>query len=786
MNELITNLRPTKNDEGITLLRPVGRPSTAMASATMLPLSLTGGKIIAAGAGNLYSVGAEGLIGMQTLCALPGTARCAVELSPARALVMTDAGALVVDGSGDSVAAEAAAVDWPPVCIRASDRMVLSVHVPSRRLKSSSEGEALARSDAEALIADHTEAYLKLCSTAASAGVMIQPALARYRLMSADGRCLFTSPTVLLSHSSGAQCCDTTDLYTTDRSLIEGYDLTASAWALTVDCPAADSDIAGRVARLDIFVTPLFHPCDTRRKGTLSLSRGSDASQPFARVALPGREYGLSTLYAAGSRSLVAGALAHIDKLERCVASINKPLGSTASSFEVSIACSASPTDDIRRLDRAMTAATPHADYYHVMLNRPHTLIAGNCAAGGDAVLWVAPASKPYKGYSPAIFASSMGEEAWNATTIVKFDGNKGVVRSEQHGNGAPYILNPLLSYPSPDAREITIIISRSGQTYKGTFPLTADASGRCSYYISPDFKPLTLAPASPLQDVGVEEASVTAEGYIAVASTSSPLDIKGVCKSDIMINSLIGRRRSQQSWEFGRSFFIAAGASGIYLLTASADLTRLSVRCLTKQSAEAVCAGFGGDSYALAGGRLMRIDRHGALSLVSDAGGYSSLGYCPEFREVWCAHSGGTDIFHLDYGMRRSKRSDVAPRLFFSLGGRLYGRDLSSLLDIGHEVACSQPIELQCRLLSRRMRHDTGGRLQCNMLANSFEGTVSVESTGVDSRRPAAVRTAAVTGALRSPLRFPLLSRKLMGVRVTVSATVSSDFVFMSFDLDG
>lgn len=780
MNEEISNLRPAVDEQGELYLRPVGHPAMAVASTTLQPLASVGGKLIAAGASTLCAIGPEGLAGMSTLGDLPGTPACALELSAERAVVMTDKGALVVDGRSTTPTMAAATVDYPALSLLAVDRKVLSAHVPSRTLKATGTGEALARSDVEAIIAAHTDAYLSLCSQASAEGLMLQPAVLRYRLLSDRGECLFTSAPLLLSHSTGAQCVAATTLSSADRSQVDGYDLTASVWGLRVACPATTDAAALRVARVDVYMTPLFHPCDTRRRGTLTLARGDNADV-FARVTLPGREYGLSSLFAVRGRRMLADVVAHLDECEQCVASISRPFGAEAQTLDIAVGCSASPADDIARLNRALAATLRRPSFLKVMMSRPHAFVAERCAAAGNAVMWAAPSSRPYVGYSVAMMAAMRGSGAWRAVSVVKFDGGRGVVRSEQGSDGAPLTLSPLLTYPSPEARELTVIIYHSGQNHKLTVPLTPDASGRCAYYLSPDFKPISPAAASPTQDVGVQPYVVDAPGCVAVAPASSPLDIAAVFDTELNISALAGRQRRQQSWEFGRSHFLAAGPEGVHQLSVSADLARLSVRRLSGVGAEALCTGFDGECYVLVGGALMLVDSTGRLRPLPSTRRYTALGFAAGRRELWCAHAAGVDVFFRDHDMRRAARTDVLPVAFYTLGGELYGRDIEGIHALEREVAASQAVRIVADIHAPHLRHTLAGTLQANMVAGSIVGTLTVEGTCLDRRRPAYVRGATINGALRSPLRMLLPTRKLRGLTVTLAATVSSDFIFKS-----
>ena len=108
--------------------------------------------------------------------------------------------------------------------------------------------------------------------------MLLQPALARYRLLDASGNVLFESAPVLVSHSGGAQCCDSVALGSSDRTTVDAYNLKAGTYHVELALPSmADSG----VAQAEILMTPLFHPYDPAGEGMAQLGRADSSSSVF-------------------------------------------------------------------------------------------------------------------------------------------------------------------------------------------------------------------------------------------------------------------------------------------------------------------------------------------------------------------------------------------------------------------------------------------------------------------------------------------------------------------------
>ena len=102
----------------------------------------------------------------------------------------------------------------------------------------------------------------------------------------------------------------------------------------------------------------------------------------------------------------------------------------------------------------------------------PHRFSAASVCSDGDTVLWSGITRRRFEGYPLEAFAPLRASPdapagAWHASVRVEFDDGESLVRMSE-GIGAPPLgVGPLLSYPSPHARRMTLALSAGGRSYR-------------------------------------------------------------------------------------------------------------------------------------------------------------------------------------------------------------------------------------------------------------------------------------------------------------------------------
>lgn len=714
--------------------------------------------------------------------ALPGAMRSHVPVGD-RLLLMCDNGAAFVGVDGGVPVVTPARRDYPAITLYGVDDVEVSAHVDSRKLSKSYTSGLFDKKDHDALVGDLAGAYRRICADAAASGLMVQPALARYRLLDAVGRVLFESAPVLVCHSTGAQCTDTMALTSPERLSVNPYVLQASTWHLEAALPSMPDS---GVAQAEVLMTPLFHPYDTSLPGNTYLGSASSPSTVFARVGLPGRERGLGTVYRDNARRIIMQAIARIEMLEERVAVIADPFGGTPRSVAVSVAVNPDPAVDMAKIISAFAKPVVPRTYAQVMLDKPHTFSADSAASASGAVAWGGLHVGRYEGYHLPAFAAAVGNGEWRSVCAVNFDGGEGVVRSDEGSAMAPSRLGPVLCYPAPDAREMTVVAWHGGANHKQTFALTTDASGRFAVYVDPDMKPFSLPLCDPTVAVTATPGVIDFPDMIAFGPVARPLEIVATTTVGNSIVAMAGHRGSDQAWDFGRARFTVACRDAVYnagvnLATRKTGLRTVLTRGIDRP--DAMTSGPGGEVYIADGDGVVVLSRGGGLRRLAAAHKYVALGYDEVGDEVWALRDDGSvDIFCRRYGFGRYSRTDLAPDGFVNLGG-LYFVAGRKLYDVNGDDGQSRHVRMCLRSVPRlRYGPLRPVDLVFTAQASQINAGLAVNASGVAGLRPCLLRSMAVDGVLAGPVRVPLPRRIARAVDICLEGIVSGDFVFDSF----
>lgn len=798
----VGNLR--QGDDG--RLVPVGQPLVYGALAGSRPLCRlngTAGPLLLCAAGKSLLTVPEGMAGAAATTvpdALPGEAFCAMPRGTKGAIVMTSAGAVEVSAeSGQGVAVTPVKGSYPPLLLRAREASPVSTVVPMRMLNSTYNAGGVPDSrDAEALVADLSAAYLRLCASAAATGAIIQPALCRYRLRNKYGHVLYTSPPVLLGAASGAQCASTIGLMSADRHRVESYTLTADTWSLELSIPGgAYAAVRAEVSDAEILMSPLFHPYHPAMPAEVSAGRGSDASSPFLYVGLPGRQCGLGDDFGSNTRSMLMHAIARIDALERCVAVVADPYGRGGTSVTIDVAADGDVAAASRSLHAALSKPAERQPLMRRLLTAPHTFCARQCASDASTAVWADLTVRRAKPYSLGMFAAaSSGGGAWSATTVVKFGNGSGTMFTESGTAGAPSALTPVLSYPSPDATEMTVTLTHGGQSYTRTFPLEADESGSCAVYVAERVGHITL-PAGVAAPQSLADASERFADALAFTPAANPYGIDAVATlGGGEVKAVVARTGNDQSWEFGRSRFIAGNDSGIYSATTAAGRKTVAIRTLSGEGisrSDAMAPGAHGEVFALTGDSgnegpaLAVLGASGKMSLLGKPRHYTALAYNAVEGELWALRGDGSaDVFCRGRGYDCYMRNAVDFDEVVYASGEPFGLSGSGLVSICRETAAAETdVEMLVATAPRNFRRVLPRRLMLHAVAGRISGTLGVEGADESAGNAWPVASCSLNGACRGSLGLALVSRRCRTLVLRLKARVSPDFVFRFFRLN-
>ena len=785
----VINLRPGSNGT----LVPVGeniRHEGFGASTPLLMLRSEGREVIAAASGSdlIYGKTDAGagtdvepdFFGSQPLCAIP--------VSSDAGVVMCTDGAVQLSMQPDgTLATSSLARSYAPIGMVAVESSPISTTVAARTLSRNYDGASrLSASDTAAVSADLVDAYRRLTSTAGAAGLAIQPALARYRLIDNEGRCVFTSAPVLLSLPSGSQCADTVGITSSDRRTLDPYTLSARTWALQLSLPAADTK-AG-ISRADIYLSPLFHPYVPVAAADITTSRASSSDAPFIYAGLPGRERSLGNNFNGHARRLLASAIARLDSIEQRVAVVNEPFSGPQRTVKADIAFNCDCVAEAKSLTAALAAPAQKYDRMSVVFAPPHTFTARCAASDAATVLWANLTARHFPGYPLAGRAATFGESAlWRGTTRIRFASGGSVVLSESHISPVPLTFNPLLYYPLPDAVEISISVSTAGTVRSATFTLTPDESGRGALFAE-GCAPFALT-GSEAVDTTQTDSRESYPYAVAVAATSDPLHIDSIMRlGSGPVAAVIARGATDQAWEFGRSRFIVGAAAGIYSLGVGTGRTALSSRRLSAAPvtrADALCRGEGGEAFALSAAGSATIPLHirpnGSVSTFAPSGPYLAAAFDSLRGELWLLRSDSSaDIFCLHHDGAFYRRTGIAATGARMLGDQAFACTPVGLISLGQEQAKDIAVGINCLYTPRTLDPVTPLAIEFAAVAVRFKGSMTLESAdaGAGGRTCPVVR-ASIGGALLSPIRLRTATRPARRFRFGFEGTVSPDFTY-------
>lgn len=701
----------------------------------------------------------------KALGTLPAEPLCAV-CAGRGVVVSTQAGMVTLAAPAYRV--PAAAEGFPAVVLTAADTGLIRADVATRQLAGGDYRRlsALTTADARDVGADLRGAYNTLVQRAGERSVMMQPALARYALLDAEGNELFTSPPVLLGTR---QCMTAQRLTCGSDGTLAGYALTASTWRPHVYVPAHSCP---DVHSVRVWVTPQLHPVDPSEEVFISLSHNAEATTVSVRLHT-----------AVLTADTVASLAARMDGIGRVAGTAPAAAGAT----ELVCAPVMSPAQEKGAVAAALARPVKQAPRSEYLTGAPHGFSARCGAVSGDTVMWGNISPVRYAGYPAPMLAATLADEAWEAYVAVDFASGERVVWTGSGTTGAPATFGPLLSYPAPDAVRMRIGVRTASHTRASSFALSPMAGGRAAAFVHASLAPFalddvpdhTVPPAvAPTEDTALPDTVIAAEAAAPLVAIAA----RGGFGREIV--RMLPAAGSTASWDFGRTRMMAFGTGGIYsvaLDSARSSLAagRLDSRCTAR--GEAVAEGADGAVYAIAGGDLVAVGARGAATLMP-ACGFGALAWDGTRGELWCFDAKGACTVVMP-GRRCLPRYTRDTTLAGTVAGPFVATP-SGVADIRSEHPGAVDVAWRAAFAPAGGDLWRPGAVEFRAAGTGVELTLSLAAASYLGAEPAPALAARVAGDVRTPLVLRAIVRAARVFHAGVKGRARTGFSLYSISL--
>ncbi len=650
--------------------------------------------------------------------------------------------------------------DWPDIAVTAEPGTVMQRIIDG--------GDVTALEDA------YVGAYRSLAEDLGTVREYMQPVVVRCQLLDAAGGVLHVTPPVCVMPSGGAQLATTLHVPVSEGQH-NGCVVEVCGFRLRVTlCGGVPDEWVRRVASLRVLATPQFHCCDMEGKAAITIARrtGETSAVVTANATLPGLSRGVNA-------ANIGCAVALFDSLAREVAVIDRPF---ASGSPGTWTVDAPPVADVpasaKKFWNALNASVSGARTQVGMLSVPHTYTAVLTAENGGRRIFGGITRFAWRGYGAAAFAASdtrLPDAAVSGTVRVVMDDGS-VIQSVVHMAVTPSQVGPLLSYPDPRARRLTLTAGSAGISVD----LRPDASGSCAYWVAPGCRPVPMGTDFDAEATSGEETRLSAElpGHLAV-TRQGVVEGCGFVAHDI--RALLPARSSGGAWDFGRSRFYVFTGSDTRMLTVSP--TAMSASLIDSRGIAApygVCAA-GNSVYMLSGTSLLRLDgsRVSAVPGIFDC---DRIGYDPARDELVLANPDDNEAMVISAVAGTSYTVSLVlgggEHGWLVAGGSIFALTGDGLRDLNSRYCrISETVNVRWSAVNTGVKPSPVSvrAVSVPVSCSRFEGTVTVGRSWLG--RSASVRRIDVRGAIRSPLRTVLALRPAIDLRLTVQGTVSPDF---------
>lgn len=800
------NLRPGISD---STLIPVGEPRT-IADCNATPFFLfrdsNGAKTLFLKSGNilLYTNPDAENVTINEPVTLPSEPYCGIA-SGETAIIMTREGAyrLVHDEDTGNWSVAGILPSLPPISIVAMQTATFSSTIPSRTLSGGytrCQGN-LTLSDTKAITADLLTAYSDICAKATTAGYYIQPIMAGYRIYDRDGRMLYESAPVLVTSPDGFQC---TEAISTNVNAVSGVFTEAEAHTLTatgfkpgiVAPETAEYPWNEIAASVEIYVTPQLHPVDFNAMTSHRLESNS-ATQGTLRMYLPGTANAMVPATARREEMIVATA----ERMEAVSSPIKvyvKPFsgGISATAGEITATGCITmlpPSEEIKSLKRTLSTKSDGTD--DILLretNIPHSFSARTANVSGDVIVWGDITPRLSDGYPAGIFAASTTSGKWRACikTVLGSRGETVVWHGEGETN-APLTFTPFLSYPHPEASEMTIKVNyEDGRTMSRSFPLTPSPGKRYAYYLDTKCMPISLETALDAYVIPAESRNTERHpGTVISSRTTEPLTANASLKvSQGGITAITQAVRSSSSWDFARTHLYAFTSTGVYALSVNCSRSVIAANIIDPRGvagSQQVTVTTDG-VYALTDGRLTSIK--GSKPETADTQHrFKATGWCSATNELWCITEDNRLLVRPANTSGYYSRGLPVPTAMLSADGELYAISEGHLLDASTEKA---PDTQNVGWSTRLEMDGSAGALQrykgaipritgltWKMPAREADVKLSLRGDGgAGEKNSYPMISLGIKGSINNPIATRVIAPPREYVTISVSGNMSSD----------
>ncbi len=488
-----------------------------------------------------------------------------------------------------------------------------------------------------------------MADRATFSGVFTAPVLFRYRLVSADGRVLFTSvPTM---HQPSGRHAPTAPLrLALNGTELAPADIAIEGYGIEVTVPAEASAIVRRlVARVELQLSPQLH---TSLADTLIVSQvrkyGNDTA---VEITSPG--YGGHPLL----MSRITDILANPDDNFVTVLTLHNPLSPTAVQ-------TVTLTPLLTRIaDEKTVAPRKNGDTLLPLLAYHDWGATVGINDGARRLLADIHLSR-YRGASAPHFINT-GSSLDNIETAVTvtFDNGEKITSTRYLRGPREVALSPVLCYPDPSAVMMEIQLCDSdGVNRYASFPLSRVSSSMAAY-IDPSLRPVELRHNDDSPEFLIPVSSGATRrlaGTIVCVDSAGPLSTAD-CGNSNIVAIHPASRASTSAWEASRSRFHIMADNGIYALSLNAGIMQ-SPRLLDRRpvrrgdAVASLSTAAGNRLYALAGGDLVLIEndrtvtvRHGvAADMLGPVTRHQELLLIPGLPATYTTGTVTATVLHL------------------------------------------------------------------------------------------------------------------------------------------
>lgn len=657
-------------------------------------------------------------------------------------------------------------------------------------------GSMTESADRTAIQRELERAYERLAADAHRLGVFVAPVIARATVRDADGAVLWRGPELLVMPPGEYVFGRTIEFEMQDHVTLGAAVKPIPTYRLHINvAPGAVQAWNERAARLEIEVSPQFHPWakNSTCHGQVTVVRHS-TNGTAVLVPMPAAEMGLSASYAERSRHLVRMVVVAFDSIAATTAVILSPYDR---GVDTTVGCRGlkSLEAEAAAMERALAESGKVATPDEIRLSRmsaPHSFTARHVAIGAGAVLWGNIAVERYRGYSAADMAASIRTGmGWTSCTKVTFNDGSSAVRIDHGTDNAPETLNSLITYPDDRAQRIDVTIEYDDESLsprRWSMTLEPDAAGLCAMSINTSLAGRTGIddPSGWITEPGDRRSvPVEAPGTAIAANIDRPLEPAAVLGGDSVIHAVAAARIAGGAWNYGRTRFFIFRENTVEQASTERNATAITATRLAAigiTCPESVTSGVAGSVYFASGRNIYLLTgSSGSIKMLSIVDTrVDRLGYDRDRDEILACNSSGTGhVYHVDgtSGTITARSSSPGPsNEWLVTGEHILAATQDGLFDMAmasRTEADSTDIALFATVTGPMALRAVTWKIE----SSNISGDMSISRCGMGERSAEDSRIH-VEGAVRTPIRLPLMQRPTGRAALALTATVSADTI--------